>query len=69
MVLPATRQQHREIFAQDHAGLFVECGEGLVHQQNFGLQGESAGELGALFHAAGKLVREMIREFREAHAL
>src|SRR5713101_7106683 len=49
------REQHREVLAQDHAGLLVECAEWLVHQQYAGFETERTRERRALAHAAGEL--------------
>ena len=37
--LVGARQQHRQVLAEDHAGLLVERAERLVHQQDAGLAG------------------------------
>ena len=61
------RQQLREVFAQDHAGLLIERAERLVHQQDVGLQAERARERRTLAHAAGKLRRIMVHKVLEPH--
>ncbi len=47
-----------------HAGLRVDAGERLVHQQHVGIVGERADDADALLHAAGQLVRIAIRGMR-----
>src|SRR6266481_1569305 len=44
-----------QLAAERFAGEHVERGEGLVHEQDFGLDDESARDANALLHAAGKL--------------
>ena len=46
----------------DLAGLRIERGERLVHQQDFGIDRERAGEIDALAHAAGELARIIVLE-------
>ena len=46
----------------------VEGGEGLVHQQDVGVGREAAGDPDPLLHAAGHLVRVLVRPPLEAHA-
>src|SRR5947208_2303579 len=55
------REQHRQILAEDHAGLLVERAERLVHEQDAGFETERARERGALAHAAGELRRIVLR--------
>ena len=58
MVLSVRDEQHREVLAEDHAGLLVERAERLVHQQDAGLEAERARQRRALAHAAGELARD-----------
>src|SRR5262249_57455624 len=62
-------EQHREILAEDHAGLLVERAERLVHEQDAGLEAERAGERGALAHTAGELGGIVLREVLEPDRL
>ena len=48
------------------AGLRVERGERLVHQQHFRVHDQRAREVHALLHAAGEFVRIVMLETREA---
>ena len=48
------------------AGLRVDAGEGLVHQQDLGLGRERPGQRHALLHAAGQLVRVGVGEAARA---
>ena len=45
-----------QLLLQGHAGLRIDAGEGLVHQQHVGLVGQRAHHADALLHAAGELV-------------
>jgi hypothetical protein len=63
--LVGLRQQHREVLAEDHAGLLVERPERLVHEQNAGFETERAGQCRALAHAAGELSGIVLREVLE----
>src|SRR6516165_6854094 len=58
-------EQHRQILAEDHAGLLVERAERLVHEQDAGFETERTGERGALAHAAGELRRIVLCEVLE----
>ena len=48
--------QLEQFTAQVFGGEDVEGGEGLVHEEDFGLDDEGAGEADALLHAAGELL-------------
>ena len=65
MVLPV-RSEARELLLHGLASLGVEGAEGLVHQQNLGIEREDAREGDALLHAAGELGRVVVAEFGEA---
>ena len=56
----------QQLFLQDFAGLRVERGERLVHQQDRRVHGERAHEADALLHAAGELIGVMALEAGEA---
>ena len=56
-----------EFVVQQVASLGVERGEGLVHQENVGFGGESAGDGNALAHAAGKLMDVALFELCQMH--
>src|SRR5947207_9603981 len=60
--LPDTQQ----LVLHQAAGLRVECAERLVHQQDPGIDGERAGDRGALLHAARELRGIAVLEPREA---
>jgi hypothetical protein len=47
----------------------IECGEGLVHEQDVGIGGECAGETHPLLHPARELGRELVGPPRESHPL
>ena len=51
-----------ELFVEMVAGDLVQGTERLVHQQQFGLERQRAGDRDALLHAAGKLPRELALE-------
>ena len=51
------------------AGMGVERGERLVHQQHLRLVGQHAGDLDALLHAAGELGRMLVLLAVEADQL
>src|SRR5581483_2676440 len=53
----------------DLASLRVERRKRLVHDQNLGVDRQGPGEIAALLHATGELVRIVILEPREAHEL
>src|SRR6516165_1615703 len=53
----------------DLAGLRIERGERLIHQQNLRVDGERAREIDALAHAAGELARMVMLEPFEPHEL
>ena len=65
-LLDAVRHEHRrdlrqpdqfeQHFLHRNAHLRVQCREGLVHQQDLGLDDERAGDGHALLHAAGQLL-------------
>ena len=59
-------EQDRQIFAEHHAGLLVERGERLVHQEDVGADAETARQIDALAHADGKLGRIMSGKARHA---
>ena len=59
----------RQLGLQDRAVLRVERRERLVHQQHRGIGHEGARDRAALAHAAGKLVRIVVAEFREPDEL
>jgi hypothetical protein len=52
-----------EVIAHD----LVQRPERLVHQENIGIEGERAGNRGALLHAAGKLPGELLAEPGKLH--
>jgi hypothetical protein len=64
--LAGTRQKHRQILAQHHAGLLVERGERLVEQHHLGADAESARQIDALLHADRELLGIMIGELLHA---
>ena len=45
----------------------VEGAEGLVHQQQLRIEGEGAGDRGALLHSAGELPGKFVLEARQVH--
>ncbi len=49
---PELEQFAAQVFGREH----VEGGEGLVHEEHFGLDDESAGKADALLHAAGEFL-------------
>ena len=53
---PRARDQVFEI----GAGLRVDCGEGLIHQEHLGAIGDSPGDSDALLHAAGELPGQLL---------
>lgn len=57
----ALELEHHEL-----AGLSVERREGLVEQEDLGTDGERAGEVGALLHAAGEFMRVALLKSVEA---
>ena len=57
----------QHLVAEQQSRLLVERGEGLVHQQDFRLGGERAGERDALAHAAGEFDRMPVLEAVQAH--
>ena len=59
----------KQLGLHDLAGLRVERGERLVHQQDFRIDGERAGEIDALAHAAGELARVIVLEAFEPDEL
>jgi hypothetical protein len=61
--------QQPDLLAHLDPELGVEIGQGLVHQQQFGLDDDRAGEADALLLAAGELRRETLRERAETHAV
>ena len=69
IVVPVRRQMAEQLVLQRLAGLRVERGERLVHQQHVRLVGEAAGDRDALLHAAGQLVRVAVGEAGEADEL
>ncbi len=50
---PQLEQFVAQVFRREH----VECGKGLIHEQDFGLNHQRTREADALFHAARKLLR------------
>ncbi len=58
---PELQQLFVEVVADD----FVQRAEGLVHQQQIGIEGERTGNRGALLHAAGELPGEFLAEAGE----
>ena len=58
-----------ELLVQEVAGDGVERGERLVHEEHGPVLGEGAGERDALTHAAGELVRTLLRGIREVHGV
>ena len=50
---PELEQFIAQVFRREH----IERGEGLIHEQDFGLHHQGAREADALFHAAGKFFR------------
>jgi len=60
------RPDAQELVAHGHAGLLVERGEGLVHQQHRRVLHEAAGDRDPLLHAAGEFVRVAGAEALEA---
>ena len=68
-VLPVSHQRAAEILLQHHLRLRIEGREGLVHEQNRGIDGERARKRRALAHAAGELMGKMIGEIRQAALL
>ena len=69
IVEPVRAQMSCSSSCSDVARLRIEGGEGLVHQQHPRLDGQRAGELHALLHAAGELVHEGLLELRQVHQL
>ncbi len=55
MVLFGTVPELQQLLVEVVANDLVERAEGLVHQQKIGVEGERAGDRGALLHAARKL--------------
>ena len=51
-----------QFYLEDIPRLGVERGERLVHEQDFRVHGQTAGELDALLHAAGQFVHERLLE-------
>ncbi len=58
----AARPQPQQLVLHEAAGLHVERGERLVHEQDRRLVDERLGERDALAHAAGELVRVVVLE-------
>jgi hypothetical protein len=50
-------QMAQDLFPHQQAGLRVEAGEGLVHENHFGVVSERPGYSDLLLHSAGKLGR------------
>jgi len=59
-------QEVEEVVLHRHLGLGIERAEGLVHQEDLGINGQDPGDLGSLGHAPGELVREGVGELHEA---
>ena len=55
-----------QFFLQRHAGLRIDAGERLVHQQDFGIVGQRAHHADALLHAAGQFVGIAVGGMRQA---
>ena len=68
-VFLVSRPDAQQFQLHEIAGLRVQCGERLVHQQNSGVDRQRSGEIDALLHAAGKLMRIMILEAVKAHQI
>ena len=68
MVLRSSGPLHQlqQLLLQNFAGLRVERGERLVHQQDRRVDGERADEADALLHAAGELIGIVLLEAGEA---
>ena len=64
-LVPEPQQLLVELVAHD----LVERAEGLIHQQEMGVEGESAGDRGALLHAARELPGKALLESREVDEL
>jgi hypothetical protein len=64
LLLGLAQPQH--VLLEHPARLFVDCGKGLVEQEDLGVDGERAGEADALAHAAGELMRIALLEAGEA---
>src|SRR5215472_5555196 len=67
--LAASFPDAHELRLHDLAGLRVERGERLVHQQDLRVDGERASEIDALAHAARELARMVVLEALEADEL
>ena len=67
--LALLRPDFQKLPLHDLAGLRVERGEGLVHQQHIGVDGQRPGEVDALAHAARELAGVVLGEAGEAHQL
>ena len=67
--LAALLPDAQQLGLHDLAGLRVERGERLVHQQDFRIDRERAREVDALAHAAGKLARIVVLEAFEPDEL
>ena len=59
------RPELQQLLVQMVAHDLVERAERLVHQQQVGIEGERAGDRGALLHAAGQLPGKLLLEARE----
>jgi hypothetical protein len=66
---PLLLAEVEQLLLEQRPQLGVEGGEGLVHQQDLGLDGEGAGDGDPLAHAAREGVGPGVGELREAHAL
>nr|BFF22215.1 hypothetical protein GCM10025732_01800 [Glycomyces mayteni] len=60
------REEAADLLVEALAGDLVEGAEGLVEEEQLGLDGERAGDGGAHAHAAGELGGAVLREVRQA---
>src|SRR5215510_5490716 len=59
--------QAHELILKLHAGEGIEETERLIEQQDFGLEGKSAGNTHTLAHTSGQLIRVRVPYLRQAH--
>src|ERR687887_2694395 len=59
--------QSHELILEFHAGEGIEETERLIEQQDFGLEGKSAGNTDALAHTGGQLIGVTVSYLSQAH--
>ena len=69
MVLLVSRPELQQLSIEVVADDLVERAERLVHQQQVGIEGQRAGDRGALLHAAGELPGKFLLEAGEVDQL